>query len=203
MDFTGFSAEIFSGLAVVISLYSLWRTALQHASLNVFVPPIIRYASPYQNSVFEVFEIPMTVVNEGALTGTILSFNLEVMNPRHGVSKQFYSAAFGAWSLEKAQGESINGFTPISLIGRGTQAATILFFARHDSEIQQIVDGPGPYEFRLTPLMAQSEQRIPIGRSTVPQLTFTMNLPYLDHRAFTTGSGTIQMNHPEWAPSAA
>ena len=65
----GVSAEVFSGVAVAMSMYSLWRTSLKRADLRVFVSPLIRYASPYQNSVFEVFEIPLTVINEGAQRG--------------------------------------------------------------------------------------------------------------------------------------
>jgi hypothetical protein len=64
IDFTGVSAEVFSGVAVLVSGYSLWQTSLRRADLQVFVSPLIRYASPYQNSIFEVFEIPLTVVNE-------------------------------------------------------------------------------------------------------------------------------------------
>ncbi|MGA9268855.1 MAG: hypothetical protein WBV79_20725, partial [Rhodomicrobium sp.] len=93
----GVSAEVFSGVAVAMSMYSLWRTSLQRANMRVFVSPLIRYASPYQNSVFEVFEIPLTVINEGAQTGTILSFDLEVTNAQNGVSKFFYSAGLGPW----------------------------------------------------------------------------------------------------------
>ena len=66
VDFTGVSAEVFSGVAVALSGYSLWQTSLKQADLQVFVPPLIRYASPYQNSIFEVFEVPLTVINEGA-----------------------------------------------------------------------------------------------------------------------------------------
>ncbi|MFZ0569835.1 MAG: hypothetical protein WCD20_04920 [Rhodomicrobium sp.] len=58
-DFGGFTAEVFSGVAVIVSGYSLWQTSLRRARLRVFVPPLIRYASPYQNSIFEIFEVPL------------------------------------------------------------------------------------------------------------------------------------------------
>jgi hypothetical protein len=120
----GVSAEVFSGVAVAMSMYSLWRTSLQRADLRVFVSPLIRYASPYQNSVFEVFEIPLTVVNEGAQTGTILSFDLEVTNSQNGASKLFYSAGLGPWSLARVKGEGLTPFTPVSLTGRSSQSET-------------------------------------------------------------------------------
>ncbi len=93
------------------------------------MPPVTRYASPYQNSIYEVFEIPLTIVNEGARTGTVLSLNLQVTNAR-GISKHFYSAGLGSWSMGKARGEGLSPFTPISLPGRTSHSAVILFYAR-------------------------------------------------------------------------
>ena len=81
-DFGGITAEVFSGIAVAVSGYSFWHSTLRKPVLRAFVPPVTRYASPYQNSIFEVFEIPLTIVNEGARTGTVLSLNLKVTNPR-------------------------------------------------------------------------------------------------------------------------
>ncbi len=202
VDFTGVSAELFSGIAVMVSGYSLWQTSLRRADLRVFVPPIIRYASPYQNSVFEVFEIPLTVINEGAQTGTVLSLDLEVTNPRSGAAKQFYSAGFGAWSLAKVAGEGLLPFTPISLTGRSSQSETVLFYARNDSRVRQIVDVPGDYQFAMSLLTARNEGLSLFRGSKSQPLAFEMNLPYLDHRAFTAGGGTIPLNHPNWQPSA-
>jgi hypothetical protein len=98
VDFGGFTAEVFSGVAVAVSCYNFWHTSLRQAVLRAFVPPVMRYASPYQNSIFEVFEVPVTIVNEGARTGTVLSLNLQVTNAK-GISKHFYSAGLGSWSM--------------------------------------------------------------------------------------------------------
>ncbi len=194
IDFSGVTAEVFSGVAVLVSGYSLWQTSLRRADLRVFVPPLIRYASPYQNSFFEVFEIPLTVINEGARTGTVLSLNLEVRNPQTGASKAFYSAGLGAWSLTKVKGEGLVPFAPLSLTGRASQSAAILFYAREDSQVLQVAEGPGRYEFAMSLLMALRDGR---SRRSQP-VVFEMNLPYMDHRAFTAGSGTLPLHHPEW-----
>ncbi len=186
----GFTAELFSGVAVVVSGYSLWQTSLRGPALRVFVPPLIRYASPYTNSNFEIFEIPLTVTNEGARTGTVVSLDLEVINPRNGALKKFYSAGLGPWSLGKVRGEGLVPFTPFSLPGRTSQSATVLFYAREDSRVQQVADGPGSYRFGLTLL---SESR----RESKP-MNFEMNMPFMDARAFTSGSGTLALHHPEW-----
>jgi hypothetical protein len=202
VDFTGVSAEIFSGVAVAVSGYSLWQTSLRQADLHVFVPPLIRYASPYQNSTFEIFEIPLTATNQGAQTGTVLSINLEVTNPQSNASKYFYSGGLGPWSLAKAQGEDLQPFTPLSLSGRASHSATVLFYARDDSTVRQIIDGPGLYHFAMVLLTARPEGFSVLGRSKSKPLIFEMNLPYLDHRAFTSGSGTLGLHHPHWQPSA-
>ena len=195
----GISAEVFSGVAVVVSVYSLWRTTLRGADLRIFVPPLIRYASPYQNSVFEVFEIPLTAINEGARTGTILSFDLEVRNAQTGVSKLFYSAGLGPWSLAKAKGEGLAPFTPVSLTGRSSQSETVLFYARNDSRVQQIVEAPATFEFTIIPLTAR---RRGLFRRKPKSLAFEMTLPHLDHRAFTSGSGSLPLHNARWQPNA-
>jgi hypothetical protein len=188
----GFTAELFSGIAVAVSGYSLWQTTLRGAELRVFVPPLIRYASPYQNSTFEVFEIPLTIVNQGARTGTVLSLDLEVTNPQTGASKQFYSAGLGPWSVAKVHGEGLVPFAPFSLAGRASHSATILFYAREDSRILQIAEAPGQYQFALSLLTAHR------SKGKAKPLEFKMNLPYMDHRAFTSGAGTLPLHQPEW-----
>ena len=96
-------SDIFSGIALIASGYSLWQTSLKRSELTTFVAPVIRYASPYQNSNFEAFCIPLTIANAGARTGTVLALRLTVTDPERNLSKRFYSANFGEWSVEKAQ----------------------------------------------------------------------------------------------------
>jgi hypothetical protein len=138
--FPDITAEVFSGVAVLVSGYNLWQTSLRRARLRIFVPPVIRYASPYQNSIFEVFEIPLTAINEGARTGTILSLDLEVTNRQTGAKKLFYSAGLGPWVVKKIREEGTQAFTPLSLPGRESQSQTVLFYAREDSRVQQVVE---------------------------------------------------------------
>jgi hypothetical protein len=195
----GLSAEVFSGVAVVVSVYSLWRTSLKGADLRIFTSPLIRYASPYQNSVFEVFEIPLTAINEGAQTGAILSFDLEVTNPQSGATKLFYSAGLGPWSLAKAKGEGLAPFTPISLAGRSSQSETVLFYARNDATVQQIVDSAETYRFAIVPLTARRQG---LFRRKPKALAFEMTLPHLDHRAFTSGTGSLPLHSANWRANA-
>src|SRR6266567_7302265 len=113
-------SDIGSAAAFVVSAYSLYQTTLKRAGMKVFVSPVIRYASPYQNSNFEAFAVPLTVTNEGAQTGTVLSMDLVVKNPERSLSKRFFSADVGQWSVEKAQKGDFTPFAPIVLAGRSS-----------------------------------------------------------------------------------
>jgi hypothetical protein len=198
-----FFSEIFSGVAVALSGYSLWQTTLKQSDLKVFVPPLIRYASPYQNSMFEVFEIPLTVINEGARAGTILSLDLEVRNVHMGASKSFYSAGLGPWSLAKVHGEGLQPFTPLALAGHTSHSATLLFYARNDSRVRQVVEDQGHYEFSLS-LATAHQGGLPFLRPREPEpMTFSMILPFMDHRAFTSGAGTLPLHNPDWYSSSS
>ncbi len=195
-------SDLASGVAVLSSAFTLWHTSLRAADLKSFVPPLIRYASPYQNSVFEVFEIPLTVINAGARTGTVLSVDLMVTEPRGRLSKRFYSACLGPWHREKPV---FKPFAPMSLAGRASENETLLFYPRSDETVMQIVQEPGRHLFRLTLNVAEARTpdmltRVLGGRAPGP-LEFEMNLPMLDHRAFTQGSGTVVLHHPDWQAS--
>jgi hypothetical protein len=195
-------SDIVSGTAVIFSGISLWHTSLRAADLNMFVPPIIRYASPYQNSIFEVFEIPLTIINGGARTGTVLSIDLVAADVQRRLSKRFYGACIGPWEREKA---GFKPFAPMSLAGRSSQSETLLFFPRNDETVMQIVQAPGRFQFNLSLNVAGAKPRNTLtrlfgGGAPVP-LSFDMNLPMLDHRAFTQGSGTVMLNHANWRAS--
>jgi hypothetical protein len=127
-------SDVGAGVAVVVSAYSLWQTSLKRSALKVFVAPVIRYASPYQNSNFEAFAIPVTIINEGARTGTVMSMDLAVRSPERNLSKRFYSADLGQWSIEKARSGDFRPFAPIVLPGRSSHSDTILFHTRRDEE---------------------------------------------------------------------
>ena len=202
----GLLSDIGAGAAVVVSAYSLWQTSLKRPALKVFVSPVIRYASPYQNSNFEAFAIPLTITNEGARTGTVLSMDLVVKNPEKSVSKRFFSADVGQWSVEKSQKGDFTPFAPIVLSGRGSHTDTVLFHPRREEKVMQIVDHEGHYQFELTLQAAQNQDAGWFGSGgdqPAKCLSFEMVLPILDHRAFTSGSGTLALHHRDWQTSMA
>ena len=193
------ASSMMSVLALTFSGYSLWESSLKHSELRVFVAPVIRYASPYQNSNFEAFAVPLTITNEGARTGTIMSMGLEVSDGKR--SKRFFSADLGQWSIEKARTGDFRPFVPIPLPGRSSYTEVILFHARSDEPVMQIVEDAGSFKFKLTLDATLNENFGPLDRfwRKDPQpVSFEMVLPELDRRAFTSGSGTVALHQKDW-----
>jgi hypothetical protein len=193
------ASSLFSLIALLFSGYSLWETSLKHSELKVFVAPLVQYASPYQNSNFEVFAIPVTITNEGARSGTIMSMALDVSDGKR--FKRFFSADLGQWTLQKLQSGDVRPFVPIPLPGRTSYTDVIQFQARTDETVMQIVEAAGTFKFNLSLDAVLSEDFGPIDRywRKDPQpLSFEMILPDLDQRAFSNGSGTVAMHQKDW-----
>lgn len=198
----GYVVAAISGIALLFSAYSLWETSLKASDLQVFVPPVIYYSSPYNNSNFEMVSIPVTIVNEGAQTGTALHLDLEVTNPKTKETKRFYSAEFGVWSMDRTRARAYTGFSPITLQGHSSRAESVLFYTRgSDEKPQQIIREPGSYQFKLTLVAAEgtSSSWWPFSSSEPVSITFERVLPFYDARSFE--QGTIFMHSPDWAAS--
>ena len=189
-----------SGVAVLFSGYSLYATSLKQPDIQVFVPPVIQYASPGgPNSNFEVFAIPVTLTNDGARTGTVLSMELTVADADNKQVKRFYGGHFGVWTAERARAFQFKPFAPLSLAGHSSQSDSVLFYPRNDEKVLQLVTATGVYHFTLQVTMAEVRHLGIVDRwwwrAPVPT-QFDMVLPALDHRAFQTG--TLPMHQKEW-----
>lgn len=198
-------AAIVSAIALVFSAYSLWETSLKRADLRAYVPSVIHYSSPYQNTNFEVISIPVTLVNDGAQTATILSMELEVTDPRTNQIKRFYAADFGRWTMERTRSASYEQFAPLSLAGRTSRTEPVLFYTRGEQEKpEQLIREVGEYSFKLT--LETAEIGGPawldaLWPSTVPSVSFNRTLQYYDARAF--NNGTLPMYAKDWQASAS
>lgn len=173
-----------SAIALLFSGYSLWDSSLKSPDLALYVPAIIKYASPYQNSNFEVFAVPVTMINDGGRTGTILSIQLAVTNLKTNETKRFYAADLGQWTMERAQKNDYQPFAPISLVGKQSRTETFLFHPLSPEEKpQQVVETePGKFRFVLTAEEAGAKS---LGVKAAPaSVTFNMELRYYDARAF-------------------
>lgn len=198
---------VVSAVALVFSAYSLWETSLKQADIAVFVPPVIQFAQTYQNSNFEMISIPVTLSNDGARTGTVLSMELAVGDPRTGATKLFYAADLGTWSMERARSRAFTPFAPISLAGRSSRTENVLFYTRGDDQKpNEIIREVGPYRISLRLEIAEGDDVGVLDRllgAKAPELVFERELKFYDARAFQ--NGTIALYARDWrsASSAA
>ncbi len=194
-----------SAVALVFSAYSLWETSLRRPDVRLFVPPVIQYASPYQNSNFEMISIPVTLANEGARTGTVLSIGLEVTDPQTNETKRFYAADLGRWTMERTRSGAYQQFAPLSLAGRSSRTESVLFYTRGDEEKPaQIIRDVGAYQFKLTLDVAEVDDFgwfDRVWRVAAPSVSFSRALRYYDARAF--NNGTLPMYANDWQASVS
>lgn len=181
-----------SALALIFSGYSLWESSLKAPALEVFVPPVIHYTSPYNNTNFEVIQVPVTILNDGGRTGTVLSMQLEALNTKTKETKHFYAADFGRWSMEKTRNLSYEPFAPIPLAGKASRTETVLFYTKGPKEKpDQLIHEPGVFQFKLT-----LDEAVPKGFGFLDRLggrrpadvSFEMELREYDARAFQLGT---------------
>jgi hypothetical protein len=181
-------ATLISAIAALFSAYTFYE--VRAPRLAIYVPPRIDYSDPDgPDRPMEVFVLPVTIANDGAQTGTVLSINLQVMNPRTLQVKQFYAARLGSWGEQPTK-----PFAPVSLSGKASFSHALQFFPRKGETVLRILDlEPGSYAFKLTLDTAST--------STVKPLEFEMQIDRLDYRNF-SGTGTMEMWANDYRPIA-
>lgn len=196
-------ATLLSGIALVFSGFTFYESSLKSADLAVFVPPMIHYARDGDN---DVFNIPVTITNDGAKAGTVLTMELVAENLREGAerkSARFHSAFVG----EHPRGESVinRSFAPISIAGNGTFSETIRFYPM-DNPLPFLVDDKGDYRFTLKLTTAGPQASGLVDRLTggTPEpLTFTLTLPFISFQHLSFRNGTIGMFNKDWKPASS
>ncbi len=182
-------ATIISALALLFSGYSFYEAVLRAPELAIYVPPRIAYTDPDPpDSPFEVFIIPVTLANDGARTGTVLSLDLTVKNTKNGDTKKFYSAQTGSWGVEP-----VKAYAPVSLPGRISNSQAVQFFPVADETLPRITNQEGGiYEFEIRLNTASKDIGVPFLNLRTTPLIFTMQMGKMDYRLFTR-TGTIEL----------
>ena len=131
------AAAIFSAIALLFSAYSLWETSLKQANLSVYATGVVSYerdgsASEYIQPAggFEVFAVPITIANSGARDAPVLALQLDVKNPKTGLSARF-EATYTADATYFAGTGAKRPKTPFSALviaGRSSWTGTVLFY---------------------------------------------------------------------------
>jgi hypothetical protein len=144
-----------SALALIFSGVSLFETVLKQAHLHLFVPDTIAYTGDPDGG-FEVFAVPLTVSNSGARDGIVSALKLEVRNGATGAKQTLEASYFAGSEYFSIKEDAANNirrpktpFAPLSVAGRGSLTATVLFYARK-YEGERVVSGAGRYELLLT-----------------------------------------------------
>jgi hypothetical protein len=190
-------ATIISALALLFSGYSFYETALRAPSFAIYVPPRIDYTDPNSpDHPFEVFVLPLTIANDGARTGTVLSIDLTVTNPRTKQSKHFYAAQLGPWGQQPRE-----PFAPVALSSKSSFSKAVQFIPRAEEKIGRILDlEAGNYEFEVKLHTATTGGDIPYLKAKVKPLHFEMQIAQLNYFNFNK-SGTMPMWSKSYLPA--
>ncbi len=190
-------ATIVSAFAFAFSAVSFYETVLKMPKLSVHVAPVIQYG---RDGDVEVFAVPVTLVNEGARTGTVLAMTLDVSDPASGRVKSYYSAFFG--DHPQKTDTTNRSFAPLSVIGRATFSDTIRFYAK-GHPLPRLIDDKGDFRFTLTLHTADvpGPRLVAWLLGSEPQpIAFERTLPWLSEQQLSFRRTTISMHDKAWNP---
>src|SRR5215467_15841021 len=128
---------IISATALVFSGFSLWESTLKQAELSVYVTGVVAYERDLtaDESIqpvggFEVFAVPITIANSGARDGAVLSLQLDVNNPKTGLSARLEGTytADGAYFANTGPKRPKTPFSALVIAGRSAWTGTVLFY---------------------------------------------------------------------------
>ncbi|MCH9809480.1 MAG: hypothetical protein K0U74_17290 [Alphaproteobacteria bacterium] len=196
---SGLLATVISAVALLFSAYTFYESVMRAPELAIYVPPRIDYTDPDRpDSPFEVFIIPVTLANDGARTGTILSIDLKVTNKRNGDTKMFHAAQLGPWGIQP-----VKPFAPVALSGRESFSQAVQFFPRQGESVARILDlEPGHYNFEMTLQTASAGGVDFLPAAKIKPLVFERQAGQMDYRKF-TGTATMAMWTADYKPSGS
>jgi hypothetical protein len=200
----GLFVTILSALALAISGMSYYESSLRTAELSVYVPPMIHYARDGEG---DVFNVPITIANDGARTGTVLAMELDAENLRADAprkSARFYSAFLGDYPKDDTAPN--RSFAPLSIPGHGTFTETVRFYPMSEKTKPYVVDDKGDYRFTLKLITVKPDRPDLVEQAmrTDPQpLTFQMRMPFISDQHLEFRRGTIAMTNTNWQPAVS
>ncbi len=197
MGYGGLHATILSGVALVLSAFSLYESSFKTAEIEIYVPPVIQYARDGGGDI-EVFVVPVTVTNAGDRTVTVLSMQLDVENLKTRQTKRYYSASLGEHQVD-ADAPS-RSFAPLSIAGHGTFSDTVRFYPV-GNPLPKLAEEAGDFKFTLSLVTAQPARPDLVERllgSKPAPITFERTLPWISEQQLEQRRITISMPEKGW-----
>ena len=192
----GLFATIVSAVALLFSGMSYYESSMKSAELTVYVPAMVHYARDGA----DVFNVPVTIANDGAHAGTVLSMVLDVENldPKaERKSARLHSVFLGDYPRDDKA--PLRSFAPMSVPGHGTITETVRFYNMGEA-MPLLVTDAGDFRFKLTLNVAQASGGFleRLTKSDVKPLTFSLNLPYFPVQHVANRNGTVGMYNKDW-----
>jgi hypothetical protein len=197
----GAFASALSAVAIFFSGLSYYDSSLKGADLTVYVPPMVHYARDGA----DVFNVPITISNDGAQSGTVLSLTLDVENLNAAAERKhvlFHGIFLGDYPRDDKT--PLRSFAPISVPGHGSVTETVRFYNMGEMLPMLVVD-KGDFRFTLTVNTAKSSGGLmgDLLHTEVKPLTFDLNLPYFAVQRIAFQNGTIAMYNKDWNPAVS
>jgi hypothetical protein len=152
-------AILISIISFIISTVNVYVTNLKSPDLNITVAPFVRQIVD-NSSLNEAFFIPVTIVNQGAKPGTILSLELVVTYLSTGEHSFYFAQYFANEENPEILGQF---FTPMNLDGYSATGRTICFYPLGERKGNFFAQ-TGSYKFSVTAIAAnvkgQSQKKI-------------------------------------------
>ena len=197
-------ATLVSAFAFAFSGVSFYETVMKQPRLSIYVPPVLQYGHD-DGGTLEVFAIPITISNDGARSGTVLSMELEVENLADKAdpkSKSFYSAYLG--EHQKNSETANRAFVPLSIAGRASASDTIRFYPQ-GNPLPHIAQDAGNFRFTLKLATAAAPPSSFIDRlfthGDPAPITFTRTLPWYSQQQLGFRRASIAMHADDWKPT--
>jgi hypothetical protein len=187
-------ATLVSIIALLFSGFSFYETVLKQASLRFYQPPLMYL---YRENFRDVFAIPVTISNDGAQRGTILSFDLTIEHRTTGAKMQFQNLHFGA----SPKGTDKRLFVPITVAGRSSFSDVVLFHALDTGSFVETTGGVElPLRLTLKMNVDKSSEWGPwFAQKPPPPVTFDMTASYIAGMRDMESGRPTQLHDMRWS----
>jgi hypothetical protein len=176
-------AILTSVVALGFSGYSFYETVVKQPELRIYTSPLVYM---YRVNFLDVFAIPVTVSNDGARRGTVLSFDLEVTHRETGKTMTFQNQKFG-----EAPGAGARLFTPMTVAGRSSATDIVLFYALAPGSFVQTT-GPVTLPLRFALKMNVDTSGDWLSPRQPAPVVFEMTADYVQsHQLMERGTPTV------------